>query len=138
MFSDLRAFLNEADKLGELRLIDGADPDLDVGGLTELMAERRGPALLFDSLKGYDKGFRILCNPYLSDKRTSLALGLPLGSTRLRLVQDWRNRLKEFKLAPPFIVKDGPVRENIYKDEEIKLNIFPTPQWHEYDGGRYI
>ncbi len=138
MFSDLRAFLTKTDELGELRRIDGADPDLDVGGLTELMAERSGPALLFDSLKGYAKGFRIVCNPYLSDKRTSIALGLPLGSTRLRLVQDWRNRLKDFKLAPPVEVKDGPVRENIYKDEKIDLNIFPTPQWHEYDGGRYI
>ncbi|MFQ6010972.1 MAG: UbiD family decarboxylase [Nitrososphaerales archaeon] len=138
MFSDLREFLKEAEELGELKHINEADPDLDVGGLTELMAERSGPALLFDGLKGYPKGFRILCNPYLSDKRTSLALGLPLDSAKLRLVQAWRTRLKDFKLAPPLEVKDGPVRENIHKGEKVDLNIFPSPQWHEDDGGKYV
>ncbi|MCH8227166.1 MAG: UbiD family decarboxylase, partial [Proteobacteria bacterium] len=28
--------------------------------------------------------------------------------------------------------------ENVYMDDEVDLEMFPTPIWHELDGGRYI
>jgi 3-polyprenyl-4-hydroxybenzoate decarboxylase len=61
-FSDLRAFIAAADTLGEAKIIDGADWNLEIGCLTELMAERDGPLLLFDNISGYPKGFRIAAN----------------------------------------------------------------------------
>lgn len=35
-------------------------------------------------------------------------------------------------------VEDGPIMENIQVGDQIDLSIFPTPIWHENDGGSYI
>ena len=42
------------------------------------------------------------------------------------------------KLIPPIIVDKGPVMENIYMDDEVNIDMIPTPKWHDDDGGRYI
>lgn len=58
LWNDLRDFLNKLEELGELKRVTGASWEEDIGGITELMTERRGPALLFDEIKGYPKGYR--------------------------------------------------------------------------------
>jgi 4-hydroxy-3-polyprenylbenzoate decarboxylase len=50
----------------------------------------------------------------------------------------WRAKSKELRLTPVRDVKDGPILENVRHGNEIDLNIFPTPKWHEDDGGRYL
>ncbi|MBI3001453.1 MAG: UbiD family decarboxylase, partial [Deltaproteobacteria bacterium] len=75
--NDLRGFIEAFEQMGELRHVEGADRDLEVGAITEMMAERRGPALLFDKIKGFPAGYRILSNPLSSTKRLALVLGLP-------------------------------------------------------------
>lgn len=37
-YQDLREFINDVEKLGELRSIDGADPHLEIGAITEVAA----------------------------------------------------------------------------------------------------
>jgi len=37
-YKDLRGYLDAADKLGELRGVDGADCDLEIGAITEVAA----------------------------------------------------------------------------------------------------
>jgi 4-hydroxy-3-polyprenylbenzoate decarboxylase len=60
MYQDLREFIEQVDKLGALRRIEGADTDFEIGGITEVAAGRPdGPALLFDGIKGFARGFRI-------------------------------------------------------------------------------
>ena len=61
-YADLREFIAELDDLNEIRGVDDADWDLEVGTICELNYERQGPALLFDNIKGYPKGYRILTN----------------------------------------------------------------------------
>ena len=61
-FSDLRTFIEGAARIGEPKIIDGAHWNLEIGCLTELMAEQEGPLLLFDNIAGYPKGFRIATN----------------------------------------------------------------------------
>ena len=36
------------------------------------------------------------------------------------------------------MVSTGPILENVETGADIDMTIFPTPQWHELDGGRYI
>ena len=61
-FESLEDFIKAADAVGEVQHIEGADLDLDVGGLTELTAERSGPMLVFDKFAGYPAGFRVAAN----------------------------------------------------------------------------
>ena len=50
----LRSWLKEAADLGELRTIEGADWDLEIGGVADIVTERgSSPAVLFDSIKNY-------------------------------------------------------------------------------------
>lgn len=62
LWNDLRDFLNKLEELGELKRVTGASWEEDIGGITELMTERRGPALLFDEIEGYPKGYRVASN----------------------------------------------------------------------------
>ena len=53
----MRSWLKQADELGEIRTIEGADWDLEIGGVADIVNERgSSPAVLFDSVKGYPQG----------------------------------------------------------------------------------
>lgn len=136
--NDLRTFMGELEELGELRSVNGADWKLEIGALTEIGAEQNGPALLFDEIKGYPKGFRLLCNVFAGQRRTGMTLGLPRELTGVALLNTWRARLREFKPLPPTTVKHGPLMDNVLEGDAVDLDRFPTPLWHEKDGGRYI
>ena len=78
-YQDLRGWLEELDKIGELKKVEGAHWDKEIGAISELMAEKNGPALLFDKIPDYPDGFRVLSNCFQSDIRTASVLGAPLA-----------------------------------------------------------
>jgi 4-hydroxy-3-polyprenylbenzoate decarboxylase len=135
----LRTWLTQADELGELRTIEGADWDLEIGGVTDILTERgKSPAVLFDSIKGFPQGHRVLVNSLGSTRRLGLCLGMPQNLTSMEFVAEWRRRSKNLKQIPPTYVREGPVLENFQGTEHVDLLAFPTPRWFEMDGGRYI
>ena len=139
MFKDLREFIEQIQEMGELRIFEGVDPDLELGTINELMTKPGAPALLFDKIKGCEPGYRIVSNLVASHNRVALLLGMPAESTPMEMVKEWRRRTKEgFKPVPPKEVETGPVKENILTGDEVDLFKFPVPLWHEDDGGRYI
>jgi UbiD family decarboxylase len=137
---DLRDFIDKVKELGELRVIEGANWDLEIGAITYLAAKApEPPALLFDGIPGYPVGYRVFALPNSNDNRIALTLGLPMGASRLGLVREMRNKLTEpFKLVPPVEVKDGPITENAYAGDAVDLFKFPAPRWLSLDGGRYL
>jgi 3-polyprenyl-4-hydroxybenzoate decarboxylase len=69
-YQSLGEFIKAADAIGEVRHVEGANLELDVGCLTELTAKRNGPMLVFDKFAGYAAGCRYpkvacLCPPRL-------------------------------------------------------------------------
>ncbi|MBI4487950.1 MAG: UbiD family decarboxylase [Deltaproteobacteria bacterium] len=137
-FEDLRDFVDVLRKLGQLRTIEGADWDLEIGALTEAVAEQKGHALLFDRVKGYPAGFRILTNPFGSLPRTALLLRLPVDVNAVTMLDLWRRRLANFTPIAAVEVRDGATFEMRIVDQDVNLWKFPAPRWHELDGGRYI
>jgi 4-hydroxy-3-polyprenylbenzoate decarboxylase len=140
-YADLREWLEIVDSLGELKKVDGADWNLEMGTLAELIAhESKGPvsAVLFDNIKDYPKGYRALFAQNASFKRMALNLGLPLDLDGLDLVRAFRQKLAGHKPIPHKIVKKGPILENVLKGKDVDLLKFPVPFMHELDGGRYI
>src|ERR1039458_5024441 len=140
-FRDLRDFIDHLVRdLGEeeLRVVDGANWDLEIGCLTEMMAEKEGPALLFDNIVGYPKGFRVFTNFMGTAARCALALGLPLHVSKVEMIRAWKDKSKTLKLVPPKEVATGSVMENVVEGEAVDLTMFPAPKWHEHDGGRYM
>ena len=139
-YTDLRDYMGQVDRIGELRLVRNADWNLEIGAITDLAQHQiNGPAVLFDEVKGYAPGMRLLCNTLGSSSRTALMLGMPMGKSWKELLPIWRQRSKEIpRSIPPVEVKDGPILENLVPKEKVDLSIFPTPKWHELDGGRFI
>ncbi len=135
---DLRLFIDKLASLGELRVVEGADWDLEIGAITELSDERRGPALLFDSIKDYPPGYRVFTNIFATPRRLAITLGYPENTPGMDLVRQLKGKFKALTPIPPVPVETGPLLENIYRDKEIDLFKFPVPRWHQLDGGRYI
>ena len=140
---DLRPWLAEVEKLGELKHVDGADWNLELGAISELNVKKDAPpALLFDQIKGYPKGFRVLTCSTSSPVRLSSILRLPIQRNHSGLVAVLRGKPAQWQAAAkdfPFkVVTSGPVLENVQEGADVDVNVFPSPLWHELDGGRYI
>lgn len=133
---DLRTFLEECRKSNDLLELQGVDWDVELGTITEILAEKKGPALLFDKFKGYDDGFRVTTDMYTTVKRFAMAVGMPPETNGLEIIKKWR--AKEFKPIKTKEVKTGPVMENVNTGDDVNINKFPVPRYHEFDGGRYI
>lgn len=136
-YADLREFIGQVEALGALRRVEGADPLYEIGGITEVAAGTpECPAVLFDSIKGFAKGFRVFANATVSAQRAALALGIDPHLPPIDALKEWRARRSELKMHKPRIVKEGPVFENSTKS--VDLGRFPAPVWHRDDGGPYI
>ena len=62
-FQDLREFIDKVRELDKVLDIEKAHWNLEIGALTEITAQSPDcPALLFDDIEGYPRGFRILTN----------------------------------------------------------------------------
>jgi 4-hydroxy-3-polyprenylbenzoate decarboxylase len=136
---DLREWMEKVDSMGELLCIDGAHWDLELGAITDLYQQHPGsPALLFDNIPGYPKGFRVLTNSCMSLKRIAFSLEIPTDLPAMEMVVSWKEKEKKIKLIPHQVVKDGPILENVRTGKDMDLFSFPVPKWHELDGGRFI
>ena len=90
---DLRRWLSEITEMGELREVRGADWNLELGAISELNVKKDAPpALLFDEIKGYPKGFRVLTCSTSSPARLSSILRLPVQRTHQGLVEALRGK----------------------------------------------
>jgi len=136
---DLRLWLSKVKEFGELREVLGADWNLELGAISELNVKRDvPPALLFDEIAGYPKGFRVLTCSTSSPARLSSILRLPIQKTHKGLVEVLRGKPAQWQAnARNFdpVVVDASF-ENIQNPVDILK--FPSPLWHELDGGRYI
>jgi 4-hydroxy-3-polyprenylbenzoate decarboxylase len=137
MYEDLREFIAQVEALGALRRVEGADPLHELGGITEVAAGLPDcPALLFDSIKGFARGFRVFTNATVSPQRAALALGIDPKLRPIDALKEWRTRRASLTLHKPVVLKSGPILEN--SQAEIDVTRFPAPVWHKQDGGRYI
>ncbi len=139
-YRDLREWIAAVEQLGELKRIDGADWNLEIGALSEIvrLESRNKPALLFDQIPGYPQGYRVLSNLLKTLPQVAFTLNLPAGLKNLEVVRALRQKLRHWTLLPPQKVASGPVMENVCHGGEIDLLKFPTPKWHDLDGGRYL
>jgi UbiD family decarboxylase len=139
VYRDLREYIEAVDRLGELRVVNGADWDLEVGAITEVAARATKPkVILFDNIRGYPKGFRVVTNAVCSAATTGLAFGLDPMLSGMEMIKAWKQKLGSYKPLKPVEVAHGPVTENVESGDKVDLLKFPTPRWHEHDGGRYI
>src|SRR5260370_38373629 len=100
--------------------MSGAEGTRELGAISELNVKKDlPPALLFDEIAGYPKGFRVLTCSTSSPARLSSILRLGLQRSHRGLVEALRGKPALWQAdAPkydPVAVKSGAVLENIQK-----------------------
>ena len=138
-YDDLRGWIAEAKKLGEIREAKGLSWQEDIGTATELlMHDEHAPCVVFEDIPGSLPGSRVLAN-FFAGRRRNMTLGFPVELSKVELSEAYRSHyMADLRLIPPKFVADGPVLENVMTEAAIDVLKFPTPKWHAPDGGRYI
>jgi 4-hydroxy-3-polyprenylbenzoate decarboxylase len=139
MYQDLREFIDLVEKLGALRRIPDADPQFEIGGITEVAAGLpECPALLFEQIKGFAPGFRIFTNATTTPQRAALALGIDPGLRPLDALKEWMNKRQTLMPCTPIAVSSARFLENSLRQSDVDLTKLPAPHWHRRDGGPFI
>ena len=132
LFRDLREFLVALEERGELmRIGEEIDPTFDVGAINQLLVQQRGPAALFENIKGSPAP--VVTFLFGSQNRINIAFG---SDNQEGTVQKYLNAL-ESERPKPITVETGPCKENIITDPDLTRDI-PNIIWGELDGGPYI
>jgi 4-hydroxy-3-polyprenylbenzoate decarboxylase len=139
IYKDLRDFIKQVDALGALRRIDGADPHFELGGITEVAAGTpECPALLFDRIKGFPKGFRVFTNATTTTQRAALALGIDPSLKPLDALKAWMDKRQRLTPHKPVPVTTAAFLQNSMRGRTVDVTRLPAPHWHRKDGGPFI
>ena len=118
-YDDLREWIVEADKLGELVRANGYSWQEDIGMAAELLQhDAKAPVALFDDIPGYPKGFRVLTN-FFGGRRQNMTLGLPPDLNKIELSEAFLTDFQKIsdKPLPYQVVETGPVMENVIEGD---------------------
>jgi len=152
MYTDLRRFLAELERRGELlRVKEPVSHELEITELADRMVKQGGPALFFENVPG--KAFPLVIGLYGTRERMALALGarsldaigdrirelteVKLGGGLLGLASNLP-KLKELASLPPKRVRSGPVQEVVWRGDEVDLGKLPVLKCWPQDGGPFI
>lgn len=141
-YRGLRDWIDQVDRMGELLRINGAHWDREMGSIAQMLTERSkgtAPAILFNEVPDYPKGFRTLYGQFSSIRRVALTLGLPLDYERkCDIVKTYHERMQNMKLMKPKYVNKGPIMDHLLEGNDVDVLKFPVPLHHELDKARYI
>ncbi len=102
-YKDLRDFIEQLEKQGELKRISvEVDPYLEITEIADRVLKKKGPALLFENVKGHN--IPVLANLFGTPKRVAMGMG-ESSVTALREVGKLLAFLKEPE--PPKGIKDA-------------------------------
>ena len=136
---DLRDWISDLESNGQVQHFTGVEREEEIGALVDIyMRQMTNPAVMFDEIPGYPKGYRVLANILTAVPRINLALGEDVNKSEVELVDYWRNYMKNQTSIPPVEVNGGPLLDNVYEGEDVDITKIPTPKWHELDGGYFI
>ena len=153
-FRDLRDFISLLEERGELRRITTpVSHELEITELADRAVKSGGPALLFESVVGYD--VPVLINMFGTHRRVAWALGVddveqlagrvretlglmqgpPAGLVdKLRTLRD----LVGMARTQPKVVRRAPCQEVVLVGEQADLFSLPALKCWPQDAGRYI
>lgn len=100
-YTDLREWIAEAEKLGEVREVSGASWQEDIGMATEVLChDESAPAVLFKDIPGTLPGSRVLVN-FFGGQRQKMTLGFPGHLNKLELSDAFRHHyMADLKRIP--------------------------------------
>src|SRR5215813_1164441 len=113
-FMDMRQWIALLEKEGELRRVTAeVDWKCEIGAIARRVLEKKGPALLFENIKGYRDGrcTKLLVSSLGARSRQALALGFPGEVANRERIQHVMKKIRE--TIAPEVVGTGPVKDVI-------------------------
>jgi len=144
-FKDLREYIARLEEEGEIQRIEKeVDWNLEIGAIIRRALDLSAPAPFFQKIVGSPPGYRLLASPNGTGvtpgrpyARVAVALGLPPNMPSSEMIKSYHGVMEKDPIKP-VMVSEGPCQEEVYTGDDIDLLKFPTPVFHEGDGGRYI
>ncbi|NIO07681.1 MAG: UbiD family decarboxylase [Deltaproteobacteria bacterium] len=132
MFEDLRSYLSYLEEQGQLlRVKDEVDPKFDVAAGIRKTSDVKGPALLFENVKGFPN-WRLLGGMFATEKLVALGLGVKEEELLERYLT-----LEDNRIAPKMVSGDQD-KTTTWTGSEVDLNRLPIVTHSERDVGPYI
>jgi 2,5-furandicarboxylate decarboxylase 1 len=129
MQPDLRAFLDVLDRHDRLvRLSRTVHPHTELGALV-IEAERRGQAVLFESVEG--SAMRVVANVVGDRTMLALALGVEPGEAVPAFLERSRRRI------PPALAGKAPAQDIVLTGDEVDVRRLPLVVLSEHDAAPY-
>ncbi len=152
-YDSLADFLEELEQERDLvRIRAEVDPVLEISEITDRISKARGPALLFENVKG--SRFPVAINVLGSERRTAKALGVEsldelghriaalikpeIPDTFLGKIHKAMEVLPQLRSLPPKMVSSGPCQEVVRTGQQVDLTELPVIQCWPLDAGRFI
>ncbi|MCL4246152.1 MAG: UbiD family decarboxylase, partial [Candidatus Dadabacteria bacterium] len=147
-FLDLQEFISYLDAIGDLKRVKAeVDSDLEASEIADRVVREKGPALIFENVKG--ASFPLAMNLFGTEERVELALGRKPREVGEELVELFHKvnppSLKSFFSILPKAysllsmrtkaVSSGAVQE---MEEEPDLRKLPIIKCWPLDGGKFI
>ncbi len=153
MVKDLREFISKLEEEDQLKSVDSeVSPDLEASAHVIKSLENRGPALMFENIRGFKDGYRLASGLYSGPgllyldysnpknrpwTRTAIALGMDTPIFYEEFIDELNNRYFNPTIKP-IQISEGPCKEKVKQKREAKLSEFPIPKPTKWDGGNYI
>lgn len=132
---DLRDYIAACEREGQLlRIKAEVDWNLELSHIAKLNEEKKGPALLFENVKGYKTP--VITSTCTTTERLAIIMGAPKQSSLVDLMRLWVEKAQ--RNIPPKMLSTGPCKENIVKGDDVDLFMFPVPKFFPRDGGRFF
>ena len=134
--NDLRSYIAALEANGQLhRVKTEVDWKFELCHVSKVNEEQKGPALLYENVKGYD--IPVLTSAFTTSRRLAIALGQDPSLSMCQLSKKWME-LNTKKLVKPEFVDNPQVKENIIEGDAIDIEMFPSPWFYPDDGGRFF
>jgi UbiD family decarboxylase len=133
-YKDMREYLALLESEGLLhRITAQVDPEIEIGAIAARSLEQKGPALVFENVKGYE-GMPLVTNMISTTQQLAIAFNTEPDEELIhKRVMEGMNFRIQSVTSPT-----GPCKEVILTGDDVDIDIIPTPTWHEHDGGRYL
>ena len=133
---DLRSYIAALEAQGQLhRVKTEVDWKFELCHVSKVNEEQKGPALLYENVKGYD--IPVFTSAFTTSQRLAIALEQDPSLSMCQLSKKWME-LTTKKMVKPVTVDHPQVMENVITGKDIDIEKFPSPWFYPDDGGRFF
>ena len=133
---DIRSYIAALEAYGELhRIKTEVDWKFELCHVSKVNEEQKGPALLYENVKGYD--IPVFTSAFTTARRLAICLEQDPSLSMCQLSKKWMELTTKSMVKPEFVDKP-PVMENVIEGDAVDIEMFPSPWFYPDDGGRFF